>query len=757
MNTTVDPSAAGLDAAGHDAPVVSGALDSGRALAPGTSLDTSLPLLTTYDNAGGDDVYVFQNGSADLLDLQVASNGDLYLLGSFWPIRVYRSTDGGESWSVWGTIDSNGANPSLHLAEGVPARCFVAYQDTGGIYVTHAVLGNDHATFSPPALVMPNDGTNSFGYPDITSDAISYDNYFVYLVGGANRNNEGDIWFARSTNQGDSFEPHYAIATMTTSDRSYVDPQVAYGFGGYVHVAWSLEIYAGDRDEVVRYRRASLWGNGGLSAWGSIRALTASNDGVLDNRPWIAASPDDEQVVVATFQEEASGPHYTTILGSTNSGSTFVPTALPEEPVSVAHGVYRADDGTWLMGTRQSGLPGIRRSNGSDFASWSQNEILCDAWPDSGWIDHTVGAVNRSTGEGATAWIHGHDYGEHVLFDAEWRGGPGYPNVEDGFPVALNAPPVSPPAVVDLDGDGDLEILWSDQNRYLWARHHDGSLVAGWPVEVGLTLSDGPLAIGDLGEDGSIHVLVGTADGRVLAYRTNGNLESGWPFQTGQGAPAYVSIGRFGGPRVAAVAAGDQLFFVDFRGQQAYGFSWIWAGRQFTQPVSIGDVNGDGVQEAVGAIENLAFAVPANVPVAHFWRTLPADVSSQLSLGDLDLDGDAEVIVPLANGALYALQEDGSDFPGSWPFVTPSGSRLSSAAIGTASAVPRPRSPSRPTFAKSTFSMRTGVNSPASRSTPRDGTSSAIRSSATSKTTTPRTSSSVRVANGAGPGATSAT
>ena len=37
---------------------------------------------------------------------------------------------------------------------------------------------------------------------------------------------------------------------------------------------------------------------------------------------------------------------------------------------------------------------------------------------------------------------------------------------------------------------------------------------------------------------------------------------------------------------------------------------------------------------------------------------------------DLDFDGEKEIIVPTADGTLYALNEDGTAFPGSWPFVS---------------------------------------------------------------------------------------
>ena len=49
-------------------------------------------------------------------------------------------------------------------------------------------------------------------------------------------------------------------------------------------------------------------------------------------------------------------------------------------------------------------------------------------------------------------------------------------------------------AAADLDQDGDLEILFADDAQHIHAYHHDGTAVAGFPLDTGHDLSPTPVA-----------------------------------------------------------------------------------------------------------------------------------------------------------------------------------------------------------------------------------------------------------------------
>ena len=98
-------------------------------------------------------------------------------------------------------------------------------------------------------------------------------------------------------------------------------------------------------------------------------------------------------------------------------------------------------------------------------------------------------------------------------------------------------------AVVDLNGDGTLEIITADGRGRVWAFNHNGSVVSNFPLETpnpNCTTSgriNGPVAIGNVRGDARPEIIAGTRGcgssagrrGRVYVWNHQGQLTSGWP------------------------------------------------------------------------------------------------------------------------------------------------------------------------------------------------------------------------------------
>lgn len=129
-----------------------------------------------------------------------------------------------------------------------------------------------------------------------------------------------------------------------------------------------------------------------------------------------------------------------------------------------------------------------------------------------GWPKKTRNASVRPPtladldGDGLDEIITGQpDYRLHI-YDAHGVELQGWPQPVDNYPIWGAEPGAS--AVIDLDGDGDLDIVTAQEN-FVIAYHRDGTLLKGFPVAVEGWLTGHTFpAIGDVDGDGTPEIVV---------------------------------------------------------------------------------------------------------------------------------------------------------------------------------------------------------------------------------------------------------
>ncbi|MFH2028012.1 MAG: S8 family serine peptidase, partial [Nanoarchaeota archaeon] len=91
---------------------------------------------------------------------------------------------------------------------------------------------------------------------------------------------------------------------------------------------------------------------------------------------------------------------------------------------------------------------------------------------------------------------------------------------------------VTSPAVANIDGVEGIELIAStlaSGNGRIYAWHADGSLVAGWPVEIGAGGSFSDPTLADLDGDGDLEIIVGSEDGYLHVMNQDGTYFSNFP------------------------------------------------------------------------------------------------------------------------------------------------------------------------------------------------------------------------------------
>lgn len=254
---------------------------------------------------------------------------------------------------------------------------------------------------------------------------------------------------------------------------------------------------------------------------------------------------------------------------------------------------------------------------------------------------------------------------------------PGWPVLADDYmtpPAGCADSIFSTPALADLDGDGDLEIIAGGFDKRVRALHHDGRPVAGYPIDsylstkyptwptlkgrVADTIWSSP-AVGLLDGDAQLDVVIGTDEGYFSAL-------GGWncPY----GLPPGWASGYCGGALYGLTSSGAKLagnfprYFLEVIGSSP----------------ALADVNGDGYPEMFVGTGTYYYDVSPDHPTHGFrvygldrhgndlpgWaggKAVGGTVPASPSVGDITGDGQPEIVVATSRPErkLYAWHADG--------------------------------------------------------------------------------------------------
>ena len=242
---------------------------------------------------------------------------------------------------------------------------------------------------------------------------------------------------------------------------------------------------------------------------------------------------------------------------------------------------------------------------------------------------------------------------------------------------ATNAKVRASPTLADVDGDGQLEIvIGAGQIFTLDARAQR----AKWSFRLATTTFSSA-AVGDVNGDGDMEVVVGSYD-NVLYALSGRNGQPVWQHRASNPIDSSPAIGDINEDGQLEVVVG--VGFIDssgFKGVRAlrgdgrtlWEFS-IGEDERVVSSPAIGDVDGDGqVEVVVGSNANrlYAFDGAGNVKYTHDTGHF---IESSPSIGDIDGDGRMEVVVGSHDFKLYALRADPgrSTFEVLWTFTPPS-------------------------------------------------------------------------------------
>jgi hypothetical protein len=277
--------------------------------------------------------------------------------------------------------------------------------------------------------------------------------------------------------------------------------------------------------------------------------------------------------------------------------------------------------------------------------------------------------------------------GNESAYSAEFWGSTN-PEQVDGWPIRMSWETTSSPAIGDIDGDGDLEIVQGNQKVYAW--HHDGlELVDGddnaqtW----GLLTTAGeqfvsPVALAAVDGVPGLDIIAASRDTReIYVFDYNGNTIAGWPQPVENAIRAGLVVGDLDGDQLREIVAIDE---------KGVMYAWNTDGSEYrdgdSNPATHGvllrlqgcffhystpalaDLDDDTMDEIIVGTElDSLYVFDGDGTLLPGWPVgLGADVSGSPAVGDINDDGDLEIVVNTIGGGVKALHHTGGTLWSRW-------------------------------------------------------------------------------------------
>ena len=298
-------------------------------------------------------------------------------------------------------------------------------------------------------------------------------------------------------------------------------------------------------------------------------------------------------------------------------------------------------------------------------------------------------------------------------------------SLKRGYPRRLGSSGEGSPVLADVTGDGiDEIVLGTTDGRVRAWSGRSGKLVPGWPrysrrafatraaarrigkVRAGFL---GTPAAGDIARGRRLEVVAGALDGRVYAWHHDGRRVRGFPVRIDARRPpsperdaaiyASPALAQLDGRRKLdiVVGAGDgKVYAWDGRGRRLDG--WPVEARdgddreRIVSSPAVGDIDGDGKPDVVEATaevygstpqtEGRVYAWDANGQLKPGWPIRPPALAADAipiagegtpaspALADVDGDGADEVAIAAFTGQPDLYRGDGSQYSGGQHFTT---------------------------------------------------------------------------------------
>ena len=248
-----------------------------------------------------------------------------------------------------------------------------------------------------------------------------------------------------------------------------------------------------------------------------------------------------------------------------------------------------------------------------------------------------------------------------------------------GFPYLTDEQIKTSPAVVDLDEDGDFEIIFGDDSGLVHCINSLGEEMSNWPFDAYDEIWGSP-AVADLDEDGDFEIVVSSKSKILFILDQYGNLLTSYDSdidEEGQWLMGTPSIGNMDDDSDLEIVFGGYsnpgwLYAINLDGTDVDGFPYE-LNEKIQRGIALGDFNNNGKSDMVFGTDdsNLYFLYDDLTIADGFPVNVGNDIRSAPSI--LDIYGNKIICFGSKDNSFYAINSDGST-----RFIIPTGGDVNS-------------------------------------------------------------------------------
>jgi hypothetical protein len=214
------------------------------------------------------------------------------------------------------------------------------------------------------------------------------------------------------------------------------------------------------------------------------------------------------------------------------------------------------------------------------------------------------------------------------------------------------------PALVDIDGNGELDVVFADKNGDVHCRDKSGNELSGFPVNTGSQI-DGSPAIADINGDSQLNIVVSSRSSKVYVLNSDGSTlftydASSYIWCT----PVISDIDNNGSKEIIFGTIDKKVYVINSLGANYPNFPITLPSLMYSGiGVAVADINDDGTKEIiVGCMDGNVYCINSNADTVWIAETSGVIHSAPTIV---ELDGTYKILVGSSTGKLYIISSEG--------------------------------------------------------------------------------------------------